>query len=286
MRRTVVVAAALAAAGCTAVFFQPNNRLYDHPDKYKLRYETPHFPSTDGTPLTGLFLFARKQPVLGTVVHFHGNGGNFTAHFRYTDWLVDEGFHVFVFDYRGYGNSGGHPSPEGVVQDGIAALRYVRGRPDVDPSRVFVLGQSLGGAVAVVSTVRSGERVAALALDSPMSSYRSVAREKLKANLFTRLVLRPLTFVLVSDAASARKEIAKLAPTPLLILHGDADPIVPYREGVALFDSAREPKAMETIEGARHTEAFVRFGSTYRPKLVDFFRQAVTKTVGTTDARQ
>lgn len=257
------------------MYFHPDNALYTHPDKFGHRYETPHFTSTDGTPLTGIFFFARREPVHGTVVHFHGNGGNVTAHFRYVDWLTDEGFHVFTFDYRGYGNSAGRPSPEGLAQDGIAALRYVRSRPDVPAERVFVLGQSLGGAVAVVSTVQSGVPVAAVALDSPMSSYRSVAREKLKANLFTRLFLRPLTFALVSDAANARKQIGKLAPAPVLILHGDADHVVPHSEGAALYERAGEPREMVTIEGGRHTEAFMRFGKVYRPRLVDFYRRAV-----------
>lgn len=276
MKRAAALAFCVAAtSGCTALYFQPNNRLYHHPDQHGHKYDTPHFTSTDGTALTGLFLYSRRQPALGTVVHFHGNAGNFTTHFRYTDWLVAEGFHVFVFDYRGYGNSKGHPTAEGLVEDGIAALRYVRTRDDVDPQRIVVLGQSLGGAVAVVSTVRSGVPVAAVALDSPVSSYRSVARAKLKATLFTRVFLRPFTSALVSGASNAQEEIAKLSPTPVLIIHGDADNVVPHSEGAALFARAREPKEMVTLEGARHTEAFVRFGKTERPRLVEFYRKAL-----------
>ena len=275
MLRAALVFGCLTLTGCTGLYFHPDNHLYAHPDKFGHRYETPHFPSTDGTPLTGIFFFARREPVQGTVVHFHGNGGNVTAHFRYVDWLTEEGFHVFTFDYRGYGNSRGKPSPEGVVEDGIAALRYVRSRPDVDVRRLFVLGQSLGGAVAVVSTVRAGEPVAAVALDSPVSSYRSVARARLRTSFLTRVLLRPFTSVLVSDAASARDEVARLSPTPLLILHGDKDHVVPYSEGTALFARAGEPKALWTIEGGRHTEAFVRFGPLYRRRLVEFYLRAV-----------
>jgi fermentation-respiration switch protein FrsA (DUF1100 family) len=275
VRRTaLLLAALLAASGCTRLFYYPDNRLYQHPDKYGLQYETPKFESADGTTLFGLFMPAQGTPVRGTVVHFHGNGGNLTGHFLYSSWLVKEGFNVFIFDYRGYGNSHGHPSPDGVVQDGVAAIRYVRGRTDVDPARVVVLGQSLGGAIAAVAAVEAGA-VRAVALESPVASYRSVARAKLKASLVTRVLLRPFTSVLVSGEADAAKAIPRLCPTPLLILHGDADLVVPYSEGRTLFDAAREPKELVTVPGGRHTEAFTKFGDTYRPKLVQFYLQAL-----------
>jgi len=279
VKRAALLLVGLAAtSGCTGLFFRPDNFLYKRPDD-RLEYVTPRFASLDGTPLTGLFLCARKSPVLGTVVHFHGNSGNFTGHFGYTEWLVDEGFNVFVPDYRGYGNSKGTPTSVGVVEDAVAAIRYVRTRPEVGGARVFVLGQSLGGAIATVAAVRSGpEAVRALALECPVSSYRSVARAALRATFVTRVLLRPLTGILVSDAVSPVKAVPDLAPIPLLILHGDADTVVPHSEGTTLFQAAREPKEMVTIPGGRHTEAFTKFGHVYRAKLVEFYRRSFDST--------
>lgn len=281
LRRAAIALGILGASGCTGLFFQPNNDLYGHPDAAGVEYETPRFPSTDGTPLTGLWMKSRVSPACGTVVHFHGNLGNFTAHFRYSRWLTDYGFNVLVFDYRGYGNSGGRPSPEGLVEDGLAALRYVRGREDVDPRRVVVLGQSLGGAVAAAALSRDEPGgVQAVALEAPFSSYRSVARAKLGGTWFARLFLRPFAWLLVSDAASPLKAMARRPPVPLVVLHGDADPVVPYEEGARLYRAAPEPKELWTMEGAKHVEAFTRFGGVYRPRLAAFYRKALEKGGG------
>jgi fermentation-respiration switch protein FrsA (DUF1100 family) len=83
-------------------------------------------------------------PAKGTVVHLHGNAQNMSAHFSFTSWLPQAGFNLLIFDYRGYGKSGGTPSRAGLVLDSIAAIRYVQNRPNIAPNRVILLGQSLG----------------------------------------------------------------------------------------------------------------------------------------------
>jgi fermentation-respiration switch protein FrsA (DUF1100 family) len=185
-----------------------------------------------------------------------------SAHWQVVGWLPQRGFNVFVFDYRGYGASQGSPEPKGVFEDSTSALNYVRSRKDVDPERLIVLGQSLGGTNAI-AVVGSGNRsgVKAIAIEATFYSYSSIANDKISG-----------AGALVDDTYSAERYVGNLAPIPLLLLHGTSDPIIPYDHSVRLFDKAREPKTMVTVEGGRHTEALTsRFGVKYQDTLLEFF---------------
>src|SRR5262245_703487 len=184
IRRGIAGLLLLALAGCASNFFyQPDRVLYGTPAQAGLKYEQVAFPSRDGTRLVGWFLpaagYADPRNARGTVVHFHGNAQNLSAHWRYVEWLPRRGFNLFVFDYRGYGASEGSPDPKGVFEDSASALDYVRQRRDVDPGRLLVFGQSLGGANAI-AVVGGGNRagVKALAIEATFFSYSSIAADK------------------------------------------------------------------------------------------------------------
>jgi len=258
-------------AGCVqSAFYQPDRVLYDTPARHGLKFEQAVFTSKDGTRLVGWFIpasgYGDPRRARGTVVHFHGNAQNMSAHWRYVDWLVQRGFNLFVFDYRGYGASEGSPDSKGVFEDSLAALDYVRARPDVDPARLLVFGQSLGGTNAIAA-VGSGNRagVRAIAIEATFFSYSSIASEKVIG-----------AGSLADDSYSAERFIAALSPTPLLLMHGTADGVVPYSHSERLFAKAAEPKRLVRIEGGAHTEALTpRFGAVYRDLLTDFFAAAL-----------
>lgn len=262
---------ALALSGCVqSAFYHPDRMLYDTPDRLGLRFEQVTFRSDDGTRLVGWFIPARgyadPRNAKATVIHFHGNAQNMSAHWQFVDWLPQRGYNLFVFDYRGYGASEGTPEPKGVFEDSRAALDYVRSRPDVDAAKLLVFGQSLGGTNAIAA-VGSGNRagVRAIAIESTFFSYSSIASEKVIG-----------AGSLADDTYSAERFVAKLAPTPLLLLHGSADAVIPYSHSERLFAKAAEPKRLVRIEGGAHTEALApRFGSVYREMLIDFFDAAL-----------
>jgi len=277
VRRRALCLCALAVflAGCTRYFFYPDSRVYEEPQRLGLAFDTPTFKSLDGTTLTGIFFHSAVAPALGTVVHFHGNGGNITSQWGFSAWLAKKGFNVFIPDYRGFGASAGRPSESGAVKDAVAALNYVRSRHDVDPDKLLVFGQSLGGAVAVAAVALSPAGVRALALESPFSSWRAIARDKLSRFWLTWPLQWPLTLLLVSDRYEPLKMIRRLPPIPVLVVCGTADKTVPYEEGLALYRAAREPKQLWTVAGGDHVQAFTLFGLEYRPRLVRFFKRAL-----------
>ena len=271
MRKWGVLVLLLALAGCAqGLFYQPDRVLYDTPARAGLTYEQVVFPSRDGTRLVGWFIpaagYADPRNAKGTVVHFHGNAQNLSAHWRYVEWLPRRGFNLFVFDYRGYGASEGRPEPKGVFEDSSSALDYVRLRRDVDPQRLLVLGQSLGGANAIAA-VGAGNRsgVKAVAIEATFFSYSSIASEKLSG-----------AGSLMDDTYSPERFVGALAPTPFLLLHGGADPVIPYSHSERLFERAGEPKRLVRVEGAGHTEALTpRFGTQYQDLLIEFFDTAL-----------
>ena len=178
---------AIILSGCAnSLFYYPDKKIYSNPSHKNLVYEDVFFYSKDGTKLHGWFFpskiqQARSAPV-GTVIHFHGNAQNLTAHVSFVDWLPASNFNLFTFDYRGYGRSDGTPNRRGIYEDCIAAIRYIQTRKDIDQGRLFILGQSLGGvnALAVLGkNTFSGIR--AIAVDSAFYSYRRIVKDKIAA---------------------------------------------------------------------------------------------------------
>lgn len=253
-------------SGCLeGAFYYPDRVSYGTPARDGLQYEKVVFASADGTRLSGWFVPAPGR-AKATVIHFHGNAQNMSAHWAFVSWLPRQGFNVFVFDYRGYGESEGSPEPKGVFEDSLSALNYLRARKDVDPERLIVFGQSLGGTNAIAA-VGSGNRagVRAVAIEATFYSYSSIAGEKFSG-----------AGLLVGDTYSAANYVATIAPIPLLFIHGTADAVVPYSHSLRLMDKAQAPKRLITIEQGRHTEALTpRFGDKYRKALIEFFDDAL-----------
>ncbi len=270
--RRVAIAQSISIIACLLTtqafgqFYHPDRREYQTPRQQGLAFESVQFESADKTKLHGWFL-AAKGKALGTVIHFHGNAQNLTAHFSFVEWLPRQGFNLFLFDYRGYGKSKGRPTRSGVHQDAIAALRYIKTRQDIDQDKLLVFGQSLGGAVAISAIGRMNVRgLRSIAVESTFDSYEAIAKEK---------VPDILAGLFVSDKLSPDSVIANIAPIPIVFIHGTSDRVVPYRRGKALFEKAEQPKTMWTVRGGRHTEAFTRYGTTYRPRLVTFFKECL-----------
>ena len=259
-------------SGCVQrLFYLPDRAVYDSPARAGLKFEVVKFSSRDGTRLAGWFIPASDRPdprnAKGTVVHFHGNAQNLTAHWSFLEWLPARGFNVFVFDYRGYCESDGTAETKGVVEDSGSALDYIRTRKDIDPQKLLVFGQSLGGAKAI-AVVGAGNRagVRAVAAEASFSSYSAMANSAL-----------PGAGLLMDDTYSPDRFVANLAPIPLLLIHGTGDSVVPIAHSQTLLAAAREPKRLVAVEGGRHLETLQpRFADNYRNVLVEFFDSALS----------
>ncbi len=250
---------ALLVSGCTQLFFHPLRALVDTPERHGIEYFDVTLQAADGTKLDAWFLPAKVAGAgraKATVLLLHGNAENISTHFMSVAWMPAEGFNALVFDYRGYGNSAGRPSLSGMQLDIDAAMRYLLSHRDVDPDRIIVFGQSLGGALAIAYAAHSAyrSRIAAIVIDSSFSDYREITREKL-AGIWLTWPLQWLPWLTVDDTYSPAASVAALSPVPLLLIHGGSDTIVPFRHSERLFELARNPKDLWIVPGAGHIES-------------------------------
>jgi fermentation-respiration switch protein FrsA (DUF1100 family) len=268
----------LLLPGCVnRMFYYPNRVEYREPESIGGGAQEVFFRSGDGTRLHGWFVAATTSNVHGTVVHFHGNAQNLTAHSSFVDWLPAEGFNVFLFDYRGYGKSEGRPSREGLFMDGVAALREVRGISGVDTNRIIMIGQSLGGTTALAIAGRHPElRGQALIIDSAFYSYRRIVRDKIAHIPLLSLFRVPLSYVLISNALSPEDTLADIAPVPILFLHGTADLVIPHHHSEMLYAAAGEPKQLILIPGGRHIDAMIEHRAEILPRVIRFMKDAAS----------
>ncbi|MFN2360514.1 MAG: alpha/beta hydrolase [Marinobacter sp.] len=273
VRTLAGIAAALSLllqTGCSSVFFYPDQVTYVTPDRLNLDYQDVYIETPDGETLHGWWLPAASDPK-GTVYFLHGNAQNISSHIMNVAWLPDRRYNVFIIDYRGYGRSTGAPDIEGTLHDAESGLRWLTNQPDVENQPLFLLGQSLGGALG---TALASEWVKqdvqppldGVILDGTFNGFRAIAREKLGEFWLTWPFQIPLSLT-VTDEYEAYERISDISPVPVMVIHSERDGIIPFHHGEELFEAAKEPKRfLRTDTG--HGATFVIPG--YQAALLGF----------------
>jgi uncharacterized protein len=175
----------------------------------------------------------------------HGNAGNISEAGRPYHYagLRELGLSLFAFDYRGYGESEGAPTEDGLYRDADAAYRYLRDTIGVPPERIVIFGHSLGSAVAVelAGTVPA----AGMILDGALTSVVDRAQE-----LFP---YAPVRWIAGSRYPSIER-VGELS-LPKLFLHATADDVIPIAHGRRLYEAAAPPKRFVELRGG-HGDTF------------------------------
>ncbi len=242
------------------MLFFPTRAQYYSPEKMGLKVEDVRIPSFDGISLHGWY-FRRTtadQKPKGLIFFAHGNGENLTSHFVTLSFALDHGYDFFIFDYRGYGSSDGKsPNPKEAVGDTTAALRWTDARAKELGVPLITFGQSIGTALLLRSLIEEQARVRVrlIVLESPFLSFEWAAASVLSQS-WVSTPFQPLAFLLISDEWAPGTRIRELAPTPILIFHGDADRVVDFRLGQRVYDAALPPKEMVRVKGGGHIRAF------------------------------
>jgi dipeptidyl aminopeptidase/acylaminoacyl peptidase len=251
--------------------------LDDYPG---LRAEDVEVTSSTGAVLAGRFFHGRSK---ATVVLTHGYGGSQDELLPTANALHESGFSVFSYDLRGCGGSTGEVTFGAREQDDLrSVIDYVAGRDDVDDERIGALGFSMGAATTIMAAA-DDPRIKAVVDDSGWSDVYHWLRPSVSAvfihpgDRFSALSLKlaEVRADIELDRLKPKEDVARLAPRPLLIIHGTADENVPPGDSAENFAAAREPKELWTIEGAAHGATVAPGGATSSERVVRFFRRAL-----------
>jgi fermentation-respiration switch protein FrsA (DUF1100 family) len=223
------------------------------PDAIGWPYEEARIFTADGLELQGWY-FAARDANAPTILFMHGTSYNASDMWvtqeraeAFNDFLRGIKANFLLFDYRGYGRSGGIATEEGCVTDSAAALGWLHARRDVDASSIFFYGFSLGTGIATALAMR--EPSAGLILRAPFTSIRALAVDRYGwlNGIFALAPWLPLTNF---DTLARIRRLDR----PLLVMHGEDDRTVPEWMGQRVFEAAPEPKMYVQFPAGGHSD--------------------------------
>jgi len=248
----------LALAGVAAVylvvigamFFLQRDLLYypvaagASPDPDGPSIQVVQIDTEDGERLVGWWLPAEGNNP--TILFFNGNAAGLAVQEGRWRRIADKGVGFLAVGYRGYDGSTGRPTEAGLHMDAAAAYDWLTRR--VPPSRIVIHGFSLGSGVAV--RLASERSARAVILEAPYTATVDVAAEAYP--------WAPVSLLMLDQYRS--RDIIDRLEEPILVIHGDADEVIPFEQGWALYGMAKAPKAFVRMVGSNHS-TLVRDGA-------------------------
>jgi len=264
----VIIAVALTYLGLAVmIYFQQDGMIYvpektitHNPNNIGLAYEEVSVRTKDGLSISGWYIPAKNEKAV--ILFCHGNAGNISSRLDSISIFNNLSLSVLIFDYRGYGKSGGRPSEAGTYLDAEAAWDYLVNVKKIPPGRIIVYGRSLGGAVAAEIALRRSP--AALIVESGFTSVPDLGQK-----IYPWLPVR-----LISKFHYATIDKIGTIKCPKLIIHSRKDDIVPFEHGRALYEKASPPKEFLEIRGG-HNDGFLLSGMTYTGGMEEFLERYV-----------
>jgi uncharacterized protein len=266
--------------------------------------EDVRFPTLGGLRLRGCYLKTSARDRSGVVLFGLEFGSNRWSCLPYCEHLLESGFDVFAFETRGQGDSDAQPGYEPLqwvtnheVRDTQAALAYLKSRPDADPRGVGFFGISKGAGAGLLAAAQD-PYVRCCVTDGVFASYTTLvpymrqwfriyddkyALQGLMPSWYYGLVglrgLRRIERDRQCRFPHLERALPRLAPRPLLMIHGAGDTYIKPDMARRLFDRARDPKEYWLVEGAKHNQALQVAGEEYRRRVLAFFNTHLTHTV-------
>jgi len=241
------------------------------------------FRSYDGKKLHGWFLLkGHDNP---TIIVLHGVKGNRTSVIRYAITLCNANFNVLVFDSRGHGESEGYYVTYGhhEKRDVESAIAFLEDECGLDPSRIGLVGLSMGAAVAL-QVAAMNKQVRAVWADSPFASLLRVSTHL--GRQWTRLpeaLVRPIARTTLRIAGLRAKldfetvnpaNIARDITCPVALVHGTADELISHDHSELIYDLlGSAEKEIWILEGASHSKCIRFGGENYLQRMVGFFNK-------------
>jgi fermentation-respiration switch protein FrsA (DUF1100 family) len=241
----------------------PGRALTMTPSDAGIEYQDVSIQTSDGVMLHSWFIAGESSRVL---LFFHGNAGNISHRLDSIRQFHDLGLSVLIIDYRGYGQSEGRTTENGINKDANAAWRYLIESRGTVAGDIIVFGRSLGASVA--SKLAAQHQPLALIVESSFTSVPDVAQD-----IYPWLPVRWL-----SRLSHATRDYIQDVRCPVLVVHSRDDEIIPFRHGEAIYASANEPRTLLPLRGT-HNDAFLQDERTYIEGLRAFLTGLSTRQI-------
>ena len=285
-RLLATTAAALGLAGFVAAVGEYGHRQITHAHRNDFRDDPTRWglgaaEEIDVTARDGIRLHSwlyRSPMAEASVIVLHGHGGNKHTVLPLAQLLYPR-YHVLMLDHRGHGESDGVRTTIGYEErldvHGAVDLLLERGLGPVG-----IYGMSMGGATAILAAAED-PRIAAVVADSPYARLRWAVQQSANLRGYPTLLSPAIAFLgCLATALHLRyrmqafdpvEVVEKIAPRPLLLMHGTEDDIVPVASAHALAARAGEPKELWLIDGLKHCRALEEAYEPFKARVVGFF---------------
>ena len=235
MAITIITILALIYLIIAAIlFFFQRNLLY-HPaennyseDKRIVKIEKVRILTEDNLELLAWY-HKKNIKKYKTILYLHGNAGSLENRIHKINHFDDMNVNFLLIAWRGFSGNKGKPNEEGLYKDATASINWLNER-GIKEENIIIYGESLGTAIA--TEIAQNKNYAGVILESPFTSM--IAAAKSKYPIF------PIK-LLLKDKYESDKKIKNIK-SPILIMHGEIDNIVPFWMGKKMFELANEPK--------------------------------------------
>jgi fermentation-respiration switch protein FrsA (DUF1100 family) len=218
--------------------YYPNRFLTATGEELGRPFEDFRFKAADGVQLHGWFFPASKESPRSklAVLVCHGNAGNISGRLDLCRALLETGVNVFLFDYRGFGQSEGRPAEEGTYLDGQAAYRWLEAKGFAGRN-IVAFGESLGGGIASELALR--ETLGGLVLQGTFTSIPDIGAE-----LYPWLPIKWLSTIKYDTYGKLPR-----LNLPVMVMHSRTDGLIHFDHAEKNFSRANEPKLMWELRG-------------------------------------
>ena len=224
----------LIYVGITVVIYFYQRKLLYHPFSTQItgeglihNFETINFKTPDNLLLKGWFQL--KDSKKKTILFLHGNAGNLDNRIDKLNFLGNMDINFLIISWRGYSGNPGNPSETGLYKDALGGIEWLN-KKGISNDRIILYGESLG--TAITTEVAQNENFAGIILEAPFTSMVDMGQKIYP--------IFPVKFLLKDKYESKNK--IKNIKSPILVLHGRKDKIVPFYMGEKIFEMANSPK--------------------------------------------
>lgn len=262
---------------------QLRQALNQTPKDDGFRYQDMDFTASDGVSLKGWWMpSALSGSVKGTIILTHGVFKNRDQVLSRAEFLVQAGYQVLLFDFRGCGKSGDSPASGGLLEarDYLGAYDYLMKTKRLQKPVIF-FGFSLGAIAALRAGEQEGDKIQAVIADSPVPNLRSYIARRTIGGVFSALpgflnrclsVYNGLTGLSLTEAdLNLMPVVEKITRTPVLYITGEKDDLARPEEVRKLFDAtAAHHRRLDYIPGAGHEQTFSIYPMVYERGVFEF----------------